>query len=147
MRGTRSFFLGFFTVSALLIGATLLLFRADADTNRANIAFLREYGWEVDETPEEIVHLSIPDTSSQSYAPLHDVAAASGFDLTPYQGVAATRYSYRVKNHEASLTSVIRANVFVAKDGIIAAHLCELSPDGFLRSVQDKTGQLPVNSP
>ena len=147
MRGARPFFLGFFFVSALLIGATLFLFHADADTNRANIAFLREYGWEVEEKPEEIVHLSIPDTASPGYTAFRDAALPSGFDLTPYQGVAATRYSYRVKNHEAAATSVIRANVFVGKDGIIAANLCELAPNGFLRSIGDKTGQIPVNAP
>lgn len=124
--------------TALLI---LILFRADSNTNRRNIEFLSSYGWQTEKTPAETAHITIPREFDAVYEAYDRLCQNSGFSLTPYKGVRATRYSYKVLNHEDSGTGLIRANVFVTKNGIIAADISSLALGGFVRTVDDKTGQ------
>ena len=135
----------FLCAALLLVGLILLFFGADSKVNQANLDLIHSYGWEVDDTPEEIVRLTIPKTFDSVFAAYNATVSSSGFDLTPYQGINASRYTYRVLNHKDSKSGLIRIHVFVSKSGIVAADICSLAPDGFLLPINDATGQMPKN--
>ena len=126
----------------ILAGVILLLFGADSQVNQENLSFIHSFGWQVDESPEEISHLTIPSVFDSVFSAYNATIAGTGFDLTPYQGVRATRYTYRVLNHKDSESGLVRIQVFVTKDGIIAAHICSLKPDGFFLPIHDTSGQI-----
>ena len=129
--------------AALIVAAVIvLLFGTDEKTNRANIAFLSSYGWEVEEEPEEISHLLLPDTLNPVLETYQTVVKAAGFDLLPYRGMRAVRYTYRVKNHRESASGQVVLHVFTVKNEIIAADLCSFLGDGFLLPVNDTSGQI-----
>ncbi len=129
----------FFTLlaAAVTVGIIFMLFSADSRVNQANLDFIRSYGWEVRENPEEIVRLTIPQEFDVVYETYNELEKGAGFDLSPHKGIKATRYSYRVLNHADSGTGLIRANVFVTKAGIVAADICSLELGGFLLPIND----------
>lgn len=130
-----------FALTALaLVGVIMLLFGADSKVNQANLEFIRSYGWEVEDSPEEISRLTIPSEFDAVFDAYNTAVSAAGFDLTLYKGVNATRYTYRVLNHKDSDTGLIRIHVFVTKEGIAAADICSLAPGGFILPINDTSG-------
>lgn len=134
--------LGILLAGLALAGVILLLFGADSKVNRQNIDYLQSFGWQVDEAPEEISHLTVPEDFDAVFQAYSRTLQEGGFDLNACRGVRATRYTYRVRNHQSSESETIRIQVFVTRKGIIAAHICSLSPNGFVRPVSDTSGQL-----
>ena len=130
--------------AAVTVSIIFLLFGADSKVNQANLDFIRSYGWEVEDNPTEIARLTIPEEFDTVFHAYNELAQTAGFDLTPYKGVKATRYSYRVLNHQDSDSGLIRANVFVTKDGIAAADISSLELGGFLVPINDTSGQTPA---
>ncbi len=124
------------------VGIIFLLFGTDSNVNNNNLQFIRSYGWEVSEKPEEIVRLTIPEEFDLVYETYHSLEKEAGFDLSSHKGKPATRYTYRVYNHQDSDHGLIRANVFVTRDGIIAADICSLEMGGFLQPISDTKGQV-----
>ena len=130
--------------AAVTVSIIFLLFGADSKVNQANLDFIRSYGWEVEDNPTEIARLTIPEEFDTVFHAYNELAQTAGLDLTPYKGVKATRYSYRVLNHQDSDSGLIRANVFVTKDGIAAADISSLELGGFLVPINDTSGQTPA---
>ena len=130
-------------ISAMFtVGVIFLLFGSDSKVNQSNLNFIRSFGWEVQEKPKQISHITIPEEFNpvfEAYSTLEDDA---GFSLSDHRGERATRYSYRVTNHKESDTGLIMANVYVTKSGIIAGDICSLAPNGFIRAISDTTDKV-----
>ncbi len=131
------------TAAVVTVGVIFLLFRTDSKVNEKNLNFLQSYGWQVEEEPTELCRMTIPEEFDSVFSAYHELGKEAGFDLAAYRGKSATRYTYLVLNHKESATGLVRANVFVAKDVIIAADICSLEPEGFLQSVSNSNGQIP----
>ncbi len=131
------------TAALLTVGIIFLLFRTDSKVNEKNLAFLNSYGWKVEEEPVESCRLTIPEEFDRVFSAYQELGKESGFRLEDYQGKYATRYTYQVLNHEKSGTGLVRANVLVVKEEIVAADICSLEPEGFLQPVSNSDGQIP----
>lgn len=127
-------------ISALFtVGVIFLLFGSDSKTNQSNLDFIRSFGWEVQEKPKQISHITIPKEFNPVFEAYIALENGAGFSLSDHHGERATRYSYQVTNHKESGTDLIRANVYVTKSGIIAGDICSLAPNGFIRAISDTT--------
>lgn len=124
-------------------GIIFLLFQADSKLEEKNREFLKSYGWQVEEKAVDICHLKIPNEFDEVYSAYRELCMAGGFELDPYRGKSATRYTYRVTNHKDSQSGLVHANLLVVKDTIIAADICSMEPDGFLQPITDSNGQIP----
>ncbi len=131
------------TAAVATVGIIFLLFGTDAEVNERNLELLYNHGWEVAEKPEEISRLSIPHEFDGVFSVYQELEKKAGFNLESHKGKPATRYTYTVLNHRDSSRGLVRANVFVTKDGIIAADICSLEPEGFIQPINDTTGQIP----
>ncbi len=126
-------------LSATIIIATIfILFSVDNNINNKNVEYIRSFGYEVDPNPTEIAHITIPKEFDIIYETYNEIAKKSGFDLTEHKGTRATRYTYKVINYSESDNGLIRANVFVSGDDIIAADLCSLGINGFTKPLHHK---------
>lgn len=129
-------------ISALIIVLIMVLHSSDLRINKANIEFIQSYGWQTEDSPEDISSVTIPKEFDEVYNAYNSIAASSGFDISPYKGIKAMRYSYKVLNHSSSDTGLVRANVFVVKNKIAAADISSLEIGGFIQPISDKSGQL-----
>ncbi|MEG1441701.1 MAG: DUF4830 domain-containing protein [Oscillospiraceae bacterium] len=129
-------------VSATILVVTIfILFSVDEKVNIMNIEYINSFGWQVEQNPTEISHLTIPDEFDVIYETYNALEKNLGFDLTKYHGIKVIRYSYKVTNHKDSGNGLIRANVFVHNDKIIAADICSLELGGFMSPIDDVLGK------
>ncbi len=167
----RKLVVGLLAVCAMVVGAGCWLLGGEADTastaaevsiscklktNDDRVAFLRGYGWEVDENPVSEQDVRIPDTfdaAYQSYNELqktqgpdtfdaayqsyNELQKTQGLDLTHYQGRKCQLYVYQVRNDPSGETGVT-ANLVLYRDNLIAADICSEDADGFVRAVTDQ---------
>lgn len=102
-----------------------------ADTNEARIAYLKTFGWSVEEEPLEIVEVAIPLEFGEVYEEYNQIQKNQGFDLEAYQGQRVKRYTYTVTNYPNYIGGV-RANLLVCEGQVIGGDLCSVELDGFL---------------
>lgn len=71
----------------------------EAPTNEARLAFLRQLGWEIDETPTETQEVRIPEEFNDVFTRYNQLQQTQGYDLSSYAGKCVKRYVYRIRNH------------------------------------------------
>ena len=123
--------------SAVIMLIIFGLFRIDSSTNLMIIEYLNSLGWQVEENPIEISHLTIPTDFDAVYQTYNAMQKASGFNLEDFKGKSVTRYSYRVLNHQSSETTQVAASIFVYGNTIIAGDISSVEDNGFMHSVSD----------
>lgn len=102
-----------------------------AETNEQRIAFLKNFGWEVEPEPSEIVEVAIPAEFGEVYASYNEIQKKQGFDLGQYREKRVKRYTYVVCNYPNEPED-IRANLLVYEGKIIGGDICSLKLEGFM---------------
>ncbi len=157
----RKLVVGLLAVCAMVVGAGCWLLGGEADTastaaevsiscklktNDDRVAFLRGYGWEVDENPASEQDVRIPDTFDAAYQSYNELQKTQGLDLTRYQGRKCQLYVYQVRNDPSGETGVT-ANLVLYRDNLIAADICSEDADGFVRAVTDRSAGDQTQTP
>lgn len=129
-------------LTALLAAALAILvifgmFSVDSATNNLAISYIENLGWEIEQRPAEISHITLPEDFDIIYQTYNALQKESNFDLTAYKGQRVARYSYRVLNHAQSGQEEIRANVFVLHQQVVAADISTASAGGFMHAITD----------
>lgn len=106
-----------------------------AATNEQRIAFLKAYGWVVEEEACEVAEVAIPMEFDAVYAGYERIQQEQGLSLEDYQGKRVRRYSYAVLNYPQHPEHV-RANLLVYQQEIIGGDICSLELDGFQHGFQ-----------
>ena len=130
------------SIAVIIIGLIFLLFSVDNRSNGEYVAFIASFGWEVEPSPKEISHITVPSEFDGVYNAYNRIASGSGFDLTPYRGKNVTRYSYKVLNNAESDTGLIYANVFVYRGEIVSADITSQETGGFTIPISDTSGKI-----
>lgn len=109
--------------------AKALSFKGETDQER--IAFLENFGWEVEETPLEIMEVIIPEEFDPVYEKYNTLQKEESFDLLKYRGKRVKRYTYTVVNYPEYKGPVV-ANILIYQGKIIGGDICSLDLDGFM---------------
>ena len=133
----------FLVVPAILLAALLSIFHGAAVVGAAPdrrqdaaVQYLASYGWQVDKDACEAAEVCIPERFNEVYARYNELQCAQGFDLTPYRGCTAWRFSFPVLSSAVDAAGPLRANVLLCGDKIIASDICSLALDGFMCGVK-----------
>ncbi len=113
------------------------VFSIDNSTNRMIVEYVSQLGWQINPSPAEISHLTIPGEFDAVYETYNAVQKASGFDLTPFKGKNVTRYTYVVQNHAESEKSHVMLGVLVYEKKIIAGDISSVDSEGFLHGITE----------
>ncbi len=106
-----------------------------AEDNEARIAFLAQFGWEVDREPIEVVNVAIPTEFNAVYQQYQLLQKEQGFDLLPYRGKAVKRWSYQVLNYP-NAEPYVKANLLIYEGKIIGGDVCSTQIDGFMHGFE-----------
>lgn len=108
-----------------------------ASTHEERIAFLSQYGWEIDEEPVEVREVIIPEEFDDTYTAYNKIQKNQGFDLTVYAGMRVKRWSYTVKNYTGyENKQCIHANILVYEGIVVGGDICSVELDGFMHGFQ-----------
>lgn len=107
--------------------------KAGSDEDR--VAFLKSFGWKLEEEPIEMCEVAIPKEFDEVYNAYNKIQKDQGFDLKKFKGKTAMMYTYRILNHP-SAEEEVRANVLVYKEKVIGGDVCSLNIDGFMHGFE-----------
>ena len=104
-------------------------------SNDDRIAFLAQFGWEVEAEPVSETKLKLPAEFDDIMNEYNEIQRSQGLDLSKYKGNEVVRYSYAVTNYPGYDGEVL-ANIIVAKSRVVAGDVCSADPDGFIGSLE-----------
>jgi len=99
-------------------------------TKENRIAFMKNFGLEVDEKTEEEEAFRMPENFDRVILGYNELQKKQGLDLSKYQNKKVTRYTYKVINYKGE--GEVYANLFVYRGKIVACDISSASPEGFV---------------
>ena len=100
-----------------------------ASNNDARVKFLRDFGWEVENTPVESSQVRIPEQVTEVFDRYNQLQKSQNYDLTQYAGKNVMRYVYKVNNYPGA-TDPVYATVLVYKNQIVGGDITDTSAGG-----------------
>lgn len=98
-------------------------------TNDGRVSFLKQFGWEVDNSPTQSSQVRIPEESSEVYTRYNALQKSQGYDLTNYAGKSVMRYVYQITNYPDSKEPVY-ATLLIYKNQVIGGDVTNTSANG-----------------
>ena len=121
-------------LAAIFGGAAAVDTVPDARVKTA-VEFLAANGWTVDPVLCDTAEVVIPEQFGTVYENYNALQLAQGFDLTPCRGAVLTRFTFPVSDPPDDVEGPVLANVFFEGGTIVAADLCAVGLNGFIRGV------------
>ncbi len=103
-----------------------------AGTNDQRVKFLKDFGWDVTNTPVESSQVRIPDQPNQVYQRYNILQKNQGFDLSGYAGKNVMRYVYKINNYPGA-TEPVYATLLIYKNQIIGGDVTDTAAHGQIR--------------
>ena len=129
------FIIAMLVFAFIILAVIVSLFSIDSSTNRMICDYIEGLGWQINTSPCEISHLTIPREFDAVYDTYNAIQKNSGFDLESFKGKNVVRYSYNVLNHEHSDSGGVIVSVFICDGEIIAADICSTDSNGFMHGI------------
>lgn len=116
-----------------------------AENSAERMAFISQYGWKVSPDPVEVSEVIIPEDFDAGYREYASMNKAAGFDLEPYKGMRAKRWTYDVLNYPGfeNITGVVQANLLVFEGRVIGGDVCSLESGGFMHCFEMPQNAVP----
>ena len=102
--------------------------------NEDRVAYLAALGYTVQPEPVQTQEVSIPTEFNEVFTRYNELQQSQGFDLAPYAGKRAKRYSYEILNYPSGETGV-QANLLLYKTTVIGGEVLSPRLDGFLHGL------------
>ena len=99
------------------------------------VAYLAQYGWEVESPALSEDTVVIPRSFSQVFETYNALQKAQGFDLSEYCGTEVTLYTSRVLNDEYAGDDVL-AELYVSNGCVIGGDVHSTALDGFMCGIR-----------
>lgn len=114
--------------------------QTQGETADQRIAFLAQFGWEVEPEPLEIRDIVIPEVFDEVYTRYNEIQKEQGMDLQPYAGKTCRQWIYRIINYPLSGEEV-RAVMLVYEGMVIGGDISSVELDGFMTGFAGETGE------
>ena len=106
-------------------------FSMKAETPEERIAFFRQFGYEVNESPTEVKEVVVPTEFDEMYNEYNELQKKQGLDLSKYKNKRVTRYTYEATGYE-NCSDVVFVNIIVYRNTVIACDVSSTDPEGFV---------------
>ena len=141
-------------IAALIIAIIMLLGGSDTQTtsapaasnNDARVKFLRDFGWDVTNSPTESSQVRIPEQTSEIFDRYNQLQKSQGYDLSKLAGKNAMRYVYQINNYPGA-TDPVYATVLVYKNQIVGGDVTDTSPKGKVQGFRMPQGSTGNTAP
>ena len=100
-------------------------------TNEDRIAFLAQFGWEVDPTPVEEVQVRLPADFDKIFIRYNNLQKQQGLDLGRYRRKNVTRVTYKILNYP-DFDGEVLANLLLYRGKVIGGDVCSSDAEGFV---------------
>lgn len=136
-------------VAALILAAIMLMGGTEESStptaapsmsgNDGRVQFLRNFGWDVTNSPTESGQVKIPQESSEVFDRYNTLQKGQGYDLSSYAGKNVMRYVYKINNYP-NATAPVYATVLVYRDQVIGGDVTDTAAGGKIRGFRMPEG-------
>ena len=135
-------------IAAIIIAMIMAIGGSDTQTtsapaltgNDARVKFLKDFGWEIENSPVESSQVRIPEQVTEVFDRYNQLQKSQGYDLSKLAGKNAMRYVYKISNYPGA-TDPVYATVLVYKQQIVGGDVTDTSAKGVIRGFQMPTGE------
>lgn len=108
-------------------------YKAASEAER--LAFISQFGWEVEEDPAEVEEVVIPAEWDEIYTSYNQIQKENGLDLEPYRGLRAKRWCYTVLNYPGyeNRQDAVALNLLIYDGMVIGGDVCATEQSGFMQ--------------
>ena len=103
---------------------------AGIKSNDDRIAFLAQFGWEVDTVPVKESVVTVPDGFDRIYQGYNDMQKELGLDLSKYRNKEVSCYRYKVTNYP-DYDGEVNATLLVYRNRVIGGDISSADLNGF----------------
>ena len=104
-------------------------------SNEERIAFLAQFGWEVQPDAIESTTVRIPAEFDKVFAAYNELQRTQGLDLSSFAGKTVERHTYAVSNYPG-YDGTVHANLLIFRGRVIGGDICSADPAGFLQGLE-----------
>lgn len=97
--------------------------------NDGRVQFLKDFGWQVNNTPKESGPVRVPERTSKLFERYNALQLTQGYDLTSYSGKKVMRYVYEVTNYPGA-TEPVYATLLIYKNKVIGGDITDTAVKG-----------------
>jgi hypothetical protein len=106
-------------------------------TNEDRVAFLAQFGWEVQSEAAEEATVTIPSEFDRVFVSYNELQKRQGLDLSKYKRKEMTRFTYIITNYP-DYDGVVYANLLVYRNKVVGGDICSADVNGFLHGFKKK---------
>ena len=103
--------------------------------NSDRLAFIAQFGWQVENEPLEAVEVSVPETFDNVYLGYNEMQKEQGLNLSKYKGKTVTRYTYKVMNYP-DYDGTVYLSLLVYKNKVVGGDVCSADVNGFVHGFE-----------
>ena len=107
---------------------------ATVSGNDSRVQFLKDFGWQVTETPAQSGQVKIPAESSEVFDRYNALQKSQGYDLSQFAGKTVMRYVYQINNFPGA-TEPVYATLLVYKNQIIGGDVTNTAAKGVVQGL------------
>ena len=110
------------------------------------LAFISQFGWDVDEDPVAVEEVRIPEQFDAVYEQYNAVQKAQNLDLILYAGKRVKKWTYSVRNYPGyeNRAGVIELNLLILDGCVIGGDVCSTEQGGFLHGFDRPAPETPT---
>ena len=103
--------------------------------NSDRLAFIAQFGWQVENEPLETVEVCVPETFDNVYLGYNEMQKEQGLNLAKYKGKTVTRYTYQVMNYP-DYDGTVYLSMLVYKNKVVGGDICSADVNGFVHGFE-----------
>ena len=105
-----------------------------AGSAEERLAFISQFGWDVDEDPVAVEEVRIPEQFDEVYERYNAVQKGQNLDLSLYAGQRVKKWTYSVRNYPGyeGRENVVLLNLLICDGCVIGGDVCSTEQGGFL---------------
>lgn len=115
--------------------------------NNGRVQFLKDFGWDVTETPTQSGQVKIPEQQTEVFDRYNALQKSQGYDLSQYAGKTVMRYVYQINNFPGA-TEPVYATLLIYKNQIVGGDITNTAAKGVIQGFQKQAGaeNMPTES-
>lgn len=105
-----------------------------AENEEQRLAFISQFGWDVEKDPVEVAEIIIPTEFDEVFSEYNEIQKAQKLDMSLYAGKRVKRWTYAVKNYPGYETrkDVIQLSLLVYDGTVVGGDVSSLELNGFM---------------
>lgn len=120
-----------------------------AENEEQRLAFISQFGWDVEKDPVEVAEIIIPTEFDEVFSKYNEIQKEQNLDMSLYAGKRVKRWTYAVNNYPGYETrkDVIQLSLLVYDGTVVGGDISSLEINGFMHgfSLPEKQ-EIPTQS-